>query len=158
MDLWYILNEKLEGVDARGKLKGLREGEGLAAYQKTWYSAVTGVTLATNMTLAMRPEAPKKVTEVAAQLEQWSALVESLEKFGDACALNLPFRVTALRAIMHRASDWFDSWQAECYKTPDSLNLEAYQKLCRRCEDWARKKRMDADAHAVNQETGGQRR
>ena len=33
-DLWYILNEKLEGIDPRGKLKGLREGEGLTAYQK----------------------------------------------------------------------------------------------------------------------------
>ena len=70
-DLWYILNEKLEGIDPRGKLKGLREGEGLAAYQKTykWYSAVTGGALATQMTLAMRPEPPKKVTEVATQLE-----------------------------------------------------------------------------------------
>ena len=33
-DLWYILNEKLEGLDPRGKLKGLKEGEGLTAYQK----------------------------------------------------------------------------------------------------------------------------
>ena len=80
------------------------------------------------MTFAMRPEHPKKVTEVATQLEQWSALVESLEKFGDARAINLPFRVTALRTIMHHASDSFDGWQSECYKTPDSLNLEAYQK------------------------------
>ena len=107
------------------------------------------------MTSAMRPDTPKKVTEVATQLEQWSALVESLEKFGDARALNLPFRVTALRAIMHRASDWFDSWQTECYETPGALNLEAYQTLYRRCEDWARKKRLDADANAADQEIGG---
>ena len=107
------------------------------------------------MTLAMRPEPPKKVSDVATQLEQWSALVENLEKFGDSYALNLPFRVTALRTIMHHANDWFDSWQAECYKTPDSLNMEAYLKLYRKCEDWARKKRLDADTRAVNQEIGG---
>ena len=56
---------------------------------------------------------------------------------------------------MHHANDWFDSWQAECYKTPDSLNMDAYLKLYRKCEDWARKKRLDADAQAVNQEIGG---
>ena len=89
---------------------------------------------------------------MATQLEQWSALVENLEKFGDAYALNLPFRVTALRTIMHRANDWFDSWQAECYTTPDSLNMDAYLKLYRKCEDWARKKRLDADTQAGNQE------
>ena len=27
-DLWYILNEKLEGAEARGKLKGLTDGDG----------------------------------------------------------------------------------------------------------------------------------
>ena len=46
-DLWNILNEKLEGIDPRGTLKGLREGEGLTAHQNIykWYSAVTGVAL-----------------------------------------------------------------------------------------------------------------
>eukprot|EP00959_Pyramimonas_sp_CCMP1952_P378432 7927466-Pyramimonas_sp.AAC.1 len=33
-DLWYILNEKLEGADARGKLKGLMDGDGIMAWQK----------------------------------------------------------------------------------------------------------------------------
>ena len=35
-DLWYILNEKLEGQDPLGKLKGLKEGQGLTAYQKVY--------------------------------------------------------------------------------------------------------------------------
>ena len=35
-DLWYILNDKLEGIEPRGKLKGLREGDGLQAYQKIY--------------------------------------------------------------------------------------------------------------------------
>ena len=78
-----------------------------------------------------------------------------LEKYRDAYPLNLPFRVTALRVIMGHASDWFDSWQNECYKTPDALNLEAYQKLYRKCEDWARRKRLDADSTNVHQEIGG---
>jgi len=155
-DLWYILNEKLEGTEPRGKLKGLREGEGLTAYQKTykWYSAVTGVTLSNKMNLAMNPEMPRKLNDVSTALEQWSALVESLEKYGDAYSLGLPFRVTALRRIMGHASDWFDSWQNECYKTPDALNLEAFQKLYRKCEDWARRKRLDADKDIVTQEIG----
>ena len=33
--------------------------------------------------------------------------------------------------------------------------MEAYQKLYWRCEDWARKKRLDADTQAVNQDIGG---
>ena len=88
-------------------------------------------------------------------LEQWSALVESLEKYGAAYSLNLPFRVTALRVIMSHASDWFNSWENECFKTPDALNMETYLKLYRKCEDWARRKRLDADSHGVNQEIGG---
>ena len=56
---------------------------------------------------------------------------------------------------MHHASDRFDSWQHECYKTPDALTLEAYLKLYRKCEDWARRKRLDADSNNVNQEIGG---
>ena len=85
-DVWYILNDKLEGIEPRGKLKGLREGDGLQAYQRIykWYSAVTGVTLSAKMSLAMNPDKPKKVAEVASQLEQWAALVETLEKHGPA--------------------------------------------------------------------------
>ena len=78
-DLWYVLNEKLEGAEVRGKLKGLADGEGLAAYQKIfkWYSAVTGATLSQKMSQAMHPDSPKKVKEVSAKLEEWSALVET---------------------------------------------------------------------------------
>ena len=63
------------GTDPRGKLKGLREGEGLTAYQKVykWYSAVTGVTLSNKMNLAMSPEKPKNISDVSTALEQWSA-------------------------------------------------------------------------------------
>ena len=78
-----------------------------------------------------------------------------MEKCGDAYSLNLPFRLTALRVIMGHANDWFDSWQNECHKTPDASNAEAYQKLCRKCEDWACKERLDADSNAVNQDIGG---
>ena len=56
---------------------------------------------------------------------------------------------------MHHASEWFDSWQAECYKTPDALTIDSYQKLYQKCEDWARKKRLDADAHNVNMDISG---
>ena len=76
------------------------------------------------MNLAMNPEKLKKITDVSTTLEQWSALVESLEKYGAAYSLNLPFRVTALRVIMSHASDWFNSWENECFKTPDALNME----------------------------------
>ena len=55
---------------------------------------------------------------------------------------------------MGHASDLFDSWQHERYKTPDALNLDAYQKLYRKCEDWARRKRLDADSSNANQEIG----
>ena len=80
-DLWYILIDKLEGIEPRGKLKGLREGDGLQAYQNIykWYSAVTGVTLSAKMSLAINPDKPKKGGDVASQLEQWTALVETLE-------------------------------------------------------------------------------
>ena len=71
-DLFYILNDKLEGIEPRGKLKGLREGDGLQAYQKIykWYSAVTRVTLSHKMSLAMNPERPRTVNEVSSALEQ----------------------------------------------------------------------------------------
>ena len=35
-DLWYILTDKLEGQEPRGKVKGLREGDGLTASQKIY--------------------------------------------------------------------------------------------------------------------------
>ena len=105
--------------------------------------------------LAMNPDKPKKVTDVSTQLEQWTALVESLETYGPSYSLGLPFRVTALQVIMHHASEWFDSWQSECYKTPDALTIDSYQKLYQKCEDWARKKRLDADAHHVNMDISG---
>ena len=38
-DLWYVLNEKLEGAEVLGKLKGLSDGDGITAYQK--YSSGT---------------------------------------------------------------------------------------------------------------------
>ena len=122
-DLWYILNDKLEGIEPRGKLKGLREGDGLQAYQKIykWYSAVTGVTLSAKMSLAMNPDKPKNIGDVASQLEQWTVLVGTLEKYGPAYSLNLPFRITALRTIMSHAGDWFEDWHQDNFKTPDCL-------------------------------------
>ena len=78
-----------------------------------------------------------------------------MEKYGNAYSLGLPFRVTALQVIMHHASDWFDSWQHDCYQTPDALTHEAYLKLYRKCEDWARRKRLDADSTNANQEISG---
>ena len=116
-----MLNEKLEGAEVLGKLKGLSDGDGITAYQKIfkWCSAVTGVTLAQKMSQAMNPESPKKVKEVAAKLEEWSALVETLEKYGTSYTLGLPFKVTALPKIMVHAEDWFDEWQQGFYSTPD---------------------------------------
>ena len=35
-DLWCLLKDKLEGVEPRGKLKGLHEGDGLMTYQKIY--------------------------------------------------------------------------------------------------------------------------
>ena len=40
------------------------------------------------------------------------------------------------------------------WRTPQ-FNLEAYQKLYRKCEDWARRRRLDADSNVINQEIGG---
>ena len=104
--MWYILDEKLDGIDPRGKLKGLKEGEGLTAYQKVykWYSAVTGVTLKAKANLAMNPDKPKKVSDVSTQLEQWTALVESLETYEPSYSLGLPFRVTALQGTVTHAN------------------------------------------------------
>ena len=97
------------------------------------------------MNLAMNPERPRQVTDVAPQLEQWCALVETLAKYGSSYSLGLPFWVTALRIIMSHAGDWFGGWQKECSKPPEALDNDSYQKLYTRCEDWARKKRRDAD-------------
>ena len=46
---------------------------------------------------------------------------------------------------MCHASEWFDAWQVECYKTPDLLTEATYQKLFTECEDWARKERLEVD-------------
>ena len=74
-DLWYVLNDKLEGIETRAKIKGLEDGDGIPAYQKIfkWYSAVTGNVLAHKVNQAMNPEPSKKVTEVAGKLEEWSS-------------------------------------------------------------------------------------
>ena len=93
----------------------------------------------------MNPEHPKKPRDVAAKLEEWSALVELLEKYGPAYTLGLPFKLTALRRIMIHAEDWFDEWQQGFYSTPDGLTPETYQKLYAKCEDWARKKKLYDD-------------
>ena len=123
---------------------GPKEGEGLTAYQKVykWYSAFAGVTSSAKTNLAMNPDKPNQLSEVPTQLEQWTALVESLEKYGDAYSLGLPFEVTALRVLMGHASDWFDSLQRECYQTPGVLTIETCKTLNQTCEDWARKKRL----------------
>ena len=91
------------------------------------------------MNQAMNPEKPNKVSDVATQLEQWSALVESLEKYGPANSLPLPSRVTALRITLSHAGDWCDDWQQDCYKIPEVLNIDTCQSLLLKCEDWARK-------------------
>ena len=70
---------------------------------------------------------------------------ENLEKHGKDYSLPLPFKVTALRAIMIHANDWFDEWQQACWRTPDALNIDPFQKLYAKREDWARKKRLDSD-------------
>ena len=145
--MWYLLKDKLDGDDALGKLKGLDDGEGIMGYQKLYkfYSAVTGSTLSHKMGLAMNPERPKKISDVAGRLEKWNQLVNALEKYGPAYSLGLPYRVTALKSIMCHATEWFDAWQAECYRTPDLLSEATYQKLFAKCEDWARKKRLEVD-------------
>ena len=151
-DLWYVLNDKLVGDEPRGKLKGLSDGDGLTAYQKLykWYSAVTGVTLSAKMSEAMNPEPPKRIKDTATRLEEWKALVGNLEKYGSAYELPLPFKVTALRRIMEHARDWFDEWQQSIYATPADLNDDKYAKLYSKCEDWARKKKLDDDTKHNN--------
>ena len=74
----------------------------MTAYKKIykWFSAVTGVTLSAKMNLAMNPDKPNNIANVASQFEQWSALVETLETYGTAYSLPLSFRITALRVIM----------------------------------------------------------
>ena len=93
----------------------------------------------------MNPDPPKKVTETMSRLEEWSALVENLERYGTAYVLPLLSKVTALRAIMVHANDWFDEWQQSCYRSPDAPDVDTYQKLYVKCEDWARKKKLDSD-------------
>ena len=117
-DLWYVLKDKLDGAEANGKLKGLKQGEGIKAYQKIykWYAAVTGIALTGKMNQAMSPAAPKKINEVASCLEQWNALVEALEKHGPEYNLPIPFRIIALKVIMHHAGDWFETWKDEYFK------------------------------------------
>ena len=82
----------------------------------------------------MNPDAPRKLRDVSAKLEEWRALVEALEKHGPAYELGLPFRVTALRKIMVHAEDWFV--QNRFWSTPVCLTQETYQKLYTKCEDW----------------------
>eukprot|EP00959_Pyramimonas_sp_CCMP1952_P377316 7902967-Pyramimonas_sp.AAC.1 len=89
------------------------------------------------MTRAMNPEPPKKITDAVARLEEWSALAENLEQYGKYYSLPLPFKVTALRAIVVHANDWFDEWQQACWRTPGALNVDSFQKLYSKCEDWA---------------------
>ena len=93
----------------------------------------------------MNPEPPKKATEVASKLEEWSSLVEALEKHGSTYVLPLLFRVTALRNIMTIARDWFDEWHQDLIKTPDALTQDTYNKLYIKCEEWARRKKLDHD-------------
>ena len=94
-----------------GTFKSFREGDGITAKQHIyihiyrWYSAVTLVILAAKMNLVMNPGMSRNITQVALQLEQWSALVETLEKYGSAYSLSLPFRVIALGVIMRFAGD-----------------------------------------------------
>ena len=71
--------------------------------------------------------------------------MENLDKYGTAYLLPLPFKVTALRAIMVRANDCFDEWQQSCYWSPDALNVDTYQRLYVKFEDWARQKKLDSD-------------
>ena len=83
-DIWYVLKDKLEGAEANGKMKGLRQGEAIKAYQNIykWYASVTGLALTSKMNNAMSPTPPNNISEVASCLEQRSAFVEALEKFG----------------------------------------------------------------------------
>ena len=83
---------------------------------------------------------------MAVQLEQWTACVESLGKYGTTYFLGLLFRVTALHAIMAYAGDRVDDWQRGRCKTPDAMTEDAYGKLQAKREDWARKRRIFADA------------
>ena len=46
---------------------------------------------------------------------------------------------------MVHANNWFDEWQQACYKTPDALTDETYAKLFGKCEEWARKKKLESD-------------
>eukprot|EP00959_Pyramimonas_sp_CCMP1952_P104938 2193615-Pyramimonas_sp.AAC.1 len=67
------------------------------------YSAVTGVTLIAKMSLAMSPDKFRNIICVTSQFEQWTSLVETLEKYGLACSLNLLFRIAALGGIVSPA-------------------------------------------------------
>ena len=118
-DSRYLLHDKLDGAAPIGKPKRLHEGEEMMADQEiyNWYSAVTGVALSRNMKLAMAPEKPNKISDVPPHLGQWSALVETLQKYASAYSRPSPCRGTALRAINSHAGDWFDDWQQDCFKT-----------------------------------------
>ena len=123
----------------------------MSACQKihTWYSAVTGATLAAKMSVVMKPEKPKKINQGASQLEQWSALVETLEKYGSAYSLSCPFlRVAAQGVIVHFAGDWFDDLQRDCFNnnSPDALTMGRRIKRRAKREDWARKKHLHMHA------------
>ena len=80
--MWHIWNDKLDGVDTRGTLNGLREGDGLQAYQKVYkrYSAVTGVSMSAKMSLAMHLDKPKKISEASSQLRTVDCISRSTWK------------------------------------------------------------------------------
>ena len=54
------------------------------------------------------------------------------------------------------AGDWFEDWDQDNFKTPDWLSQYNYQKLYVKCEDWARKKRLESDTQGnAAMEIGG---
>eukprot|EP00959_Pyramimonas_sp_CCMP1952_P299385 6261691-Pyramimonas_sp.AAC.1 len=83
-DRWYLLSDEPGGAEPRGKLNGLHAGNGLMAYQESCrlYSSVTAATVLHRMHVASNPKQPRQMNEVAMQLEQWRASVESLEGVG----------------------------------------------------------------------------
>ena len=57
---------------------------------------------------------------------------------------------------MHHAGDWFDGWKDEIFKgsAPEYMTYDNRAKLYARCEEWAKKKRLDGEKDAVAMDIG----
>jgi hypothetical protein len=139
------LTDKVE-MEAHDKFQMVPKSQGVVAHRvlHRWFADVSGLGLAEQARMLMRPALPKRGEELAEHVELRQGKMRSLGAHGDEFTLAPVCKFDALRMLMvGKAKEYFDLWEAHRDNTDQA---KSYEELLAKVQDFQRRRKLDGSA------------